>query len=785
MVVRELITKLGFDVNDANLKRYEQSIAKVKGGVSALGAGLGSVGGLMKLISGAVATAGITALGKSILDTTGEVEQYRVTLGTMIGDQEKANKIIHDLDYSPVSDFYGTASAIGGLQGMVTFGMQAEQASDTLTRLGDIAQGNGEAFKSLSLNMGQVFAKGKADATDLKQFVGQGFDVVGEVSKMTGKSRAEIEKAGVTYEQCASALKHITDEGGKYHGMLKKQSQTLPGLIKQFQSVTAAIKEGIGQNILGDVKSFMNRILEDIRTYQDAIIEAGTKVFKAITKILANIYVAFMQVALKTKGFEGLRKLFGSIISILKVLGKTMLDAFMVIVPVIDKVAGWVSKLFEIIAKHKKTIIEFGKIAVAVILGIKTALGTIRLVQKIMNITDMLKNLFILMKSNPTALIIGAIVVALVLIITHLKEIKEWWDNLATPIKVVVGTISGLVGVILAVVGAVKAFNAVMAIAKAIMIAFNIICSMNPLGLIMLGVIMVIAQVIAEFAVILTIVKHIIKHWDTIKAYFNKFGNWCKQLFQKVVENIKAIWIRIKEFFTGLWDSVKSIFLAVVDWIINLWASIVSFFQNLWETIKTAFTTFVEWVGGIWDTVIEGIKNIWNSIVEFFTGLWDSVKNIFTTFVEWVGLLFENPVEAVKQAWSGITDFFQNLWENVFGIFTGFVDKVKNIWSGIKNFFGFGDSDVNVTENRNVSAVDKAMESTAGVSNSYASNIYNNSNPATINSNSNITVNVPQGTTAEQAQAISRQVQAQIDASWADMLNGSRAMVPSPEARSF
>lgn len=778
MVVRELITKLGFDVNDANLKRYEQSIAKVKGGVGALGAGLGSVGGLMKLIGGAVATAGITALGKSILDTTGEVEQYRVTLGTMIGDQEKANKIIHNLDYSPVSDFYGTASAIGGLQGMVTFGMQAEQASETLTRLGDIAQGNGEAFKSLSLNMGQVFAKGKADATDLKQFVGQGFDVVGEVSKITGKSRDEIEKVGVTYEQCALALKHITDEGGKYHGMLKKQSQTLPGLIKQFQSVTAAIKESVGQNILSDVKSFMNRILEDIRTYQDAIVEAGTKVFRAITKILANVYVAFMQVALKTKGFEGLRKLFGSIISILKVLGKTILDVFMLIIPVVDKVAGWVSKLFEIIVKHKKAIIEFGKIAIAVILGIKTALGTIRLVQKIMNITDMLKNLFILMKSNPTALIIGAIVVALVLIITHLKEIKKWWDNLATPIKVVIATIAGLVGVILAVVGAVKAFTVAIAIAKAIMIVFNAICATNPILLIIMaviaGIILLIASIVA-----------IVKHWETIKAYFQKFGNWCKQLFQKVVENIKAIWSRIKEFFVSLWDSIKSIFLAVVDWIINLWASIVSFFQNLWETIKTVFTTFVEWVGGIWDTVIEGIKNIWNSIVEFFTGLWNGVKNIFTTFVEWVSLLFENPVEAVKQAWGGITDFFQNLWENAFGIFTGFVDKVKNVWSGIKDFFGFGDSNVNVTENRNVSAVDKAMESTAGVSNSYASNIYNNSNPATINSNSNITVNVPQGTTAEQAQAISRQVQAQIDASWADMLNGSRAMIPSPEARSF
>ena len=35
--------------------------------------------------------------------------------------------------------------------------------------------------------------------------IGQGFDVVGEVSKMTGKSRAEIEKAG---EAVAHALYH-------------------------------------------------------------------------------------------------------------------------------------------------------------------------------------------------------------------------------------------------------------------------------------------------------------------------------------------------------------------------------------------------------------------------------------------------------------------------------------------------------------------------------------------------------------------------------------------------
>lgn len=206
MTIRELITFLGFKIDDGTLKEYERKVESAKKKSSDLSNAVGGIGKAVKLIGGVAAAAGITALGKSILDTTGEVEQYRVTLGTMIGDQEKANQIIHDLDYSPVSDFYGTAAAIGGLQGMVTFGMQAEDASETLTRLGDIAQGNGEAFKSLSLNMGQVFAKGKADATDLKQFVGQGFGTC----KGRGRKTAGAEAGRRTQEKRRGA-----DSGGK------------------------------------------------------------------------------------------------------------------------------------------------------------------------------------------------------------------------------------------------------------------------------------------------------------------------------------------------------------------------------------------------------------------------------------------------------------------------------------------------------------------------------------------------------------------------------------------
>lgn len=778
MVVRELITKLGFNVDNGQLKKYEQSIESTKNKISSLGTGISKVSGVMKLIGGVVATAGITALGKSILETTGEIEQYRVTLGTMIGDQEKANKIIHDLDYSPVSDFYGTASAIGGLQGMVTFGMDAEKASDTLTRLGDIAQGNTEAFKSLSLNMGQVFAKGKADATDLKQFVGQGFDVVGEVSKMTGKSRAEIEKAGVSYEQCAMALEHITNEGGKYYGMLQKQSNTLPGLIKQFQSLTAAIKESIGTEVLGGVKSLMNYFLNLGRSMQDSIVDVGTRAFKAVLKGIANVIVAFEVVSQRTKRFEGFRKLILGISNAFGMLGRVILDVFMDVAPVVDKIAGLFANLLNFVGKHRKAFIEFGKVAVAVIMGIMGAIKIAHITNQIRETIKTAQGLFNIFKANPMMIAIALVIAGLVLVVTHLDQIKQAWANMSTPLKVLIGIIGGIVGAVLAVVTAVKTFTMVMGVAKAIMIIFNAICAVNPLILIIMGIILAIGLLIAGIVAV-------VKNWDKVKEAFFKFAGWCKNLFKSLVEGIKAIWNKISEFFVALWEGIKSVFFAVVNWIINLWNSIIGFFQNLWENIKNVFNVFVEWVSGIWTAVIDVIKNIWNGIIEFYTNLWESIKSIFMGFVDWLSLLFTDPIEAFKQAWSGITDFFQNLWENVFSIFTGFTDKVKNVWSGIKSFFGFGDSDVNVNQTKNVSAVDKAKETSAGVSNSYASTINNNSNPATINSSSNITVNVPQGTSAEQAEAISRQVQAQIDASWADVLNGSRAMVPSPEARSF
>lgn len=917
MTIRELVTFLGFKIDDGTLKEYERKVESAKKKSSDLSNAVGGIGKAVKLIGGAVAAAGIAALGKSILDTTGEVEQYRVTLGTMIGDQEKANKIIHDLDYSPVSDFYGTAAAIGGLQGMVTFGMQAEDASKTLTQLGDIAQGNTEAFKSLSLNMGQVFAKGKADATDLKQFVGQGFDVVGEVSKMTEKSRAEIEKAGVSYEMCAKALEHITGEGGKYNKMLEKQSKTLPGLIKQFQSLTAAIKEGIGSNVIDRIKDIMSAVLNLGRSMQDNIVAVGTKAFEAILNAIADVYIAFHLLKQEMEKYGGaftaikalVKDVFGFIESVFQssrpfilAVAQAILLAFKPIeafvkpvlealkplfkdvfgfgadqvnglLPYIDGLTSSFQKAGEFIAKiisfvdsvlgkHQKTIIEITKVALASFAAIKAGakmsqiissfnhtvklLGIIGrhpqiILKRINGLKDGIGGLFKFVQKNPMIFVVMAVVTALILIITHLKEIKEWWSNLSTPMKVVVGIIGGLIAAITAAFTAFRAFTAAVSIAKAVMVIFNAICAANPIILIIMGVIAALALVTAGIVALY-------KNWDKVKGFFIKgikaIGDFFKKIwsgivstaksvfnglvnfFKDIVEGVKVVWNTITDFFSNLWNGIVSVaekiwsgitavFSAIIEQIKAVWSTITDFFGGLWDGIISAASNIISGLAEPFSKVLDVIKGLWSGLTDFFSGLWDSLKNGVVSVAEAIGNVFTGAFDGIKNKFFGFIDALKEGWEKVKGFFGG-------LWDGAVNLFTGGESkdapeptkvnDMILTPDGTYSThpddtifamknpgslVDRLAEyfAQSAPEQSYAladssasqavrqsvSNDYSrHSSSSVYNTPIHVTVNAS-GMTAEQAR---RAVENGVKGALRDAINGSRGTIPSPEARS-
>ena len=745
MTIRELVTWLGFKIDDGTLKEYERKVESAKKKSSDLSNAVGGIGKAVKLIGGVAAAAGITALGKSILDTTGEVEQYRVTLGTMIGDQEKANQIIHDLDYSPVSDFYGTAAAIGGLQGMVTFGMQAEDASETLTRLGDIAQGNGEAFKSLSLNMGQVFAKGKADATDLKQFVGQGFDVVGEVSKMTGKSRAEIEKAGVSYEQCAAALKHITSEGGKYNGMLAKQSKTLPGLIKQFQSLTAAIKEGIGSNVIDRIKDIMSAVLNLGRSMQDNIVAVGTKAFEAILNAIADVYIAFHLLKQEMEKYGGaftaikalLKDVFGFMESIFQSSRPFILAIAKAILLAFKPIEAFVKPVLESLKPIFKDVFSFAAEIIEQLLPVIDALTPVfkylgesvgKIFEKLRpiigNLAKALNAAF-----EPIQAFVMPVVKALKVLCDSvfnaigvlLDDVEKDTSGLAvavsalTPVFETLGKIVGAVlsvfasgietlgpalkpiaYIILGIVSAIKIWTAVQTVLKAVMAA-------NPIGLIIIAVVGLIG-----------VITLLVKKWDVVKAALIKGIKAVWEFFKKFGAAILAILFPIPAaIIAGImlivknWETIKNALIAGAKAVGN-------FFVGIWENIKNAFITAFKAIGNFFVGIGRSIKNffvnIWNSIKNFFGGLWDGIVSAASNIIAGLAEPFSKVLDVIKSLWTGLTDFFSGLWDSLkespleavqfikdtfLGLFDGvkkqffgFIDTIKEGWDKVKGFFG-------------------------------------------------------------------------------------------------
>ena len=111
---------------------------------------------------------------------------------------------------------------------------------------------------------------------DIRQFAYAGIDIYGLLAKSMGKSTAEIQemvsKGKIGYAEISTALKDASAEGGKFYGAMEKQSQTLNGMISNFQdnigNLAGSFSTGFSNAIknvlpsLSDLISDMSHLLE-------------------------------------------------------------------------------------------------------------------------------------------------------------------------------------------------------------------------------------------------------------------------------------------------------------------------------------------------------------------------------------------------------------------------------------------------------------------------------------------------------------------------------------------
>ena len=194
-----------------------------------------------------LAKLGAKALGEVIevgLQYNKQIEKYQTALTTLTGSAEEASNIIEQIKKDASATPFDVNSLVSANQLLISAGVSADRAREDILNLGNAISATGggsEELARMAVNLQQIKNVGKASALDIKQFAYAGIDVYGLLAEATGKTREEVTKTAITYDDLTKAFEYASKEGGKYAGALEAQSKTFNGLVSTLKDNLSAM----------------------------------------------------------------------------------------------------------------------------------------------------------------------------------------------------------------------------------------------------------------------------------------------------------------------------------------------------------------------------------------------------------------------------------------------------------------------------------------------------------------------------------------------------------------
>ena len=232
-------------------KEFESGMNSARKSVDLLSATMGSLAAL-----GVGAT--LLNVGKSALKASSEFEQANVSFEVMLGSAEKASNLVNQLqDMANVTPFE-TQDLLEASKVLLNFGTDLDEVIPDLQMLGDISGGNSVKMQSMTLAFAQMSASGRLMGQDLLQMINAGFNPLQQIAEKTGKSMAslkkEMEEGKISVDMVKEAFRQATSEGGRFYGMMDKQSKTLEGTLSTLNDAYTLMTRSISDMALPAIK---------------------------------------------------------------------------------------------------------------------------------------------------------------------------------------------------------------------------------------------------------------------------------------------------------------------------------------------------------------------------------------------------------------------------------------------------------------------------------------------------------------------------------------------------
>ena len=227
---------------------------------------------LQKTIGRLASAFAMKELVSKIATVRGEFQQLEVAFKTMLGSAEQAKTLMSQLTQTAATTPFGLEDVAQGAKQLLAYGFEAEKVNETLIRLGDIAAGLSVPLNDLVYLYGTTMAQGRLYTQDLNQFTGRGIPMISELARQFGVAESKVkelvEAGKVGFPEVQKVIESLTDEGGKFGGLMEAQSKTITGQISNIEDAISMMFNELGQQSEGVINTTLSGISYVIEHYE-------------------------------------------------------------------------------------------------------------------------------------------------------------------------------------------------------------------------------------------------------------------------------------------------------------------------------------------------------------------------------------------------------------------------------------------------------------------------------------------------------------------------------------
>ena len=271
---------LHFDITGDN-SNFLRKLEEARNGVATTSKKIEESGMSIEQLYGRMTSAaagfGVALSAKEIVSNVvrvrGEFQQLEVAFNTMLGSEEKASSLMSQLVNTAAKTPFDLQGVANGAKQMLAYGTAAEDVNDTLVRLGDIAAGLSIPLNDLVWLYGTTMTQGRLFTQDLRQFQGRGIPLADELAKQFGVAKdkvGELVTAGkVGFPEVQKAIEAMTNDGGKFGGLMEAQSKTITGQISNIEDAIDTMYNNIGKSSEGFINEALSGVSYLVENYEE------------------------------------------------------------------------------------------------------------------------------------------------------------------------------------------------------------------------------------------------------------------------------------------------------------------------------------------------------------------------------------------------------------------------------------------------------------------------------------------------------------------------------------